>query len=139
MTNIQISQEIKLSTLGIIKHLQLENKCQKFLRDDTIRFIGVINNMGKLIAGGTNEEANWIKTDEQRRMLYIQMALEISMRKDFDDVFGKINYTATSRNKILMMIIPMNNHAILISAEPTTTAEQIIEKLCAQKFFQLES
>ena len=126
------------STLDVNKYLQLENKCQEILKDETIRFVGVINNMGKLISGGYNEGTDSYETDEKRRMLYMQMALEISMRKEFDDTLGKINYIATNRNKVLMITIPMNNHVVLVSAKSTVTAEQIIEKTQVQELFQSE-
>jgi hypothetical protein len=111
--------------LKVNKHSQLENKCRELFRDDRIRFVGIINNMGKLI--------------EQRRMLYIQMALEIAMRKDFDETLGKINYIATNRDNVLMVSIPMNNYLVLISAEPTATPEEIIKKCHANEFFQSEA
>jgi len=126
-------------TLRVYKHSQLENKCRELFRDDRIRFIGVINNMGKLIAGGFNKGIIPIETEEQRRMLYMQMALEIAMRKDFDETLGKINYIATNRNNVLMMSIPMNKHVVLISAEPTANPGEIIKKVCAIEFFQSEA
>ena len=126
-------------TLEVNKHSQLENKCRELFRDDRIRFVGVINNMGKLIAGGFNKGIVSMETEEQRRMLYMQMALEIAMRKDFDDTLGKINYIATNRRNVVMISIPMNNHVVLISAEPTATAEQIIKKAYAHEFFQSEA
>ena len=126
------------STLDVNKYLQLENKCQEILKDETIRFAGVINNMGKLIAGGYDEGTDSYETDEKRRMLYMQTALEISMRKEFDDTLGKINYIATNRNKVLMITIPMNDHVVLVSAKSTVTAEQIIEKTQVQELFQFE-
>ena len=126
-------------TLEVNKHSQLENKCRELFRDDRIGFVGVINNMEKLIAGGFNKGIVSMETEEQRRMLYMQMALEIAMRKDFDDTLGKINYIATNRSNVVMISIPMNNHVVLISAEPTTTAEQIIKKVFAHEFFQSEA
>jgi len=69
----------------------------------------------------------------------MQMALEIAMRKDFDDTLGKINYIATNRRNVVMISIPMNNHVVLISAKPTTTPEQIIKKAYALGFFQSEA
>ena len=116
------------STLDVNGYLQLENKCQELLKDDAIRFVGMINHMGQLISGGFAEGVDLVETDEKRRMLYMQMALEIAMRKEFDDTLGKINYIATNRNKVLMITIPMDDHVILISAEPTYTADQIIAK-----------
>ena len=126
------------STLDVNGYLQLENKCQELLKDDAIRFVGVINHMGQLISGGFAEGVDLVETDEKRRMLYIQMALEIAMRKEFDDTLGKINYIATNRNKVLMITIPMDDHVILISAEPTYTADQIIAKVHDLELFPPE-
>lgn len=126
------------STLDIHKYLQLENKCQKLLKNDEIRFVGIINNMGNLIAGGFSEDIDLLETNEQRRKLYMQIALEISMRKDFDNTLGKINYISTNRDNVLMIIVPMNGYAVLISAKPSSIDEQIISKVSSLGFFQSE-
>jgi len=126
------------STLDVNKYLQLENKCHSLLNNDEIRFVGIINRMGNIIAGGFSEEVDLLETDEKRRKLYMQTALEISMREDFNDTLGKINYITTNRDNILMITIPMNNHVMLISAKPTSKSEQIITKAHALGFFQSE-
>ena len=127
------------SRLDDNKYLHLENKCNEFLRDDEIRFVGVINNMGNLIAGGLSNRVDWIETDEKRRMLYMQMALEISMRKDFDDTLGEINYVSTNRKNIMMITIPLNNNILLISAKRTAFVEEIIAKAHVLGFFKSEA
>ena len=127
------------STLDVNGYLQLESKCQELLKDDAIRFVGIINSMGQLISGGFAEGVDLVETDEKRRMLYIQMALEMAMRKEFDDTLGKINYIATNRNKVLMITIPMVDHVILISAEPTYTSDQIIAKAHDLELFRPET
>ena len=124
------------STSSINNYLQFENKCHKLLSNDEIRFVGVINRMGNLIAGGISDGIDLIETDEKRRKLYLQIALEISMRKDFDDTLGKINYVATNRDNVLMIAVPMSNHVLLISAKSTSIAEQIISKVHSTGFFQ---
>jgi len=126
------------SPLDVDKYLQLENKCDNLLKNDEIKFVGMINHMGNLIAGGFSEGVDLLETDEKRRKLYMQTALEISMREDFNDTLGKINYIATNRDNVLMITIPMNNHVVLISAKPTSKAEQIITKAHALGFFQSE-
>ena len=126
------------SRLDDNKYLHLENKCNEFLRDDEIRFVGVVNNMGNLIAGGLSNRVDWIETDEKRRMLYMQMALEISMRKDFDDTLGEINYVSTNRKNIMMITIPLNNNILLISAKRTAFVEEIIAKAHVLGFFKSE-
>jgi len=126
------------STLDVNKYLQLENKCHSLLNNNEIRFVGIINRMGNIISGGFSEEVDLLETDEKRRKLYMQTALEISMREDFNDTLGKINYIATNRDNVLVITMPMNNHVMLISAKPTSKVEQIITKVHALGFFQSE-
>jgi hypothetical protein len=121
------------------KYLHLENKCNEFLRDDEIRFVGVVNNMGNLIAGGLSNRVDWIETDEKRKILYMQIALEISMRKEFDNTLGEINYVSTNRKNIMMITIPLNNNILLISAKRTAFVEEIIAKAHVLGFFKSEA
>jgi len=116
------------SASDVSEYLQFENKCNRLLGNDEIRFVGIINNMGNLISGGFSEGIDILENDEQRRMFYMQMALEIAMRKDFDNTLGKINHITTNRDNVLTVTIPMNNYVILISAHPTSVPEQIIAK-----------
>ncbi len=137
----QLISKINLkSTLDIHKYLQLENKCYSLLSNDEIRFVGIINNMGNLIAGGISNDIDFLETNGEKRKLYMQIALEFSMRQDFDDTLGKINYIATNRNNVLMITVPIqHNHILLISAEPTLIVEQIISKICSLEFFQSDA
>ncbi|GKS67716.1 hypothetical protein YTPLAS73_12630 [Nitrosarchaeum sp.] len=123
------------STSDVGKYLQFENKCNRLLRNDEIRFVGIINNMGNLISGGFSDGIDLLENDEQR-ILYMQMALEIAMRKDYDDTLGKINYVTTNRDNVLMVTIPMNNYVVLISANPASIPEQIIAKAHALGLIQ---
>lgn len=134
LTQLSSKMDLK-STLDVNKYLQLENKCHNLLRNDEIRFVGIINNMGNLIAGGFSECGDLIETDEKRRRLYMQIALEICMRKDFDDTLGKINSVITNRDNVLIITIPMNKHVVLISAKTTAIPEQIIAKAHTLEFF----
>jgi len=127
------------SRLSNNEYFNLENKCSEFLRSDKIRFVGVINRMGNLIAGGFSNNVDWIETDEKRRTLYMQVALEIAMRIDFDSTLGKINYVTTNRDNVLMITIPMNNHVLLISAKPTAVVKEIIAKTHVLGLFKSEA
>jgi len=138
MSNQLISKMNLKSTLDIHEYLQLENKCYSLLSDEEIRFVGIIDSMGNLIAGGISKGVDYLETDEERRKLYMQIALETSMRKDFDDTLGKINYVTTNRDNILMIIVPMHSYAVLISAKPTSITEQIISKVNSLGLFQSE-
>jgi hypothetical protein len=140
MSTELISKMDLKSTLDIHKYLQLENKCHSLLNNDEIRFVGIINNMGNLIAGGIRNDIDFLETDEEKRKLYMQIVLEISMRKDFDDTLGKINYITTNRDNVLMITVPIHhNHIMLISAESASNVEQIISKVYSLGFFESDT
>jgi len=140
MSTPLISKTYSKSTLDIHKYLKLENKCYSLLSNDEIRFVGIINNMGNLIAGGISNDIDFLETSDEKRKFYMQMALEFSMRKDFDDTLGKINYISTNRDNVLMITVPIHhNHILLISAESTSVVEQIISKIRSLEFFQSDT
>ena len=103
-----------------------EKKCEELLNFDEIRFVGIINHLGNLVAEGFKETVEPFETEEKRRMLYMQMVLEISMRKDFDNELGEIDYIASKRKNALMISIPFKEKLMLISASPTSSPEEIV-------------
>jgi hypothetical protein len=119
-----------MSILQFGKIEQLDIKCNDILReDDKIRFVGVINNLGNLIAGGFKEGIIPFVDNKKTKMLYMQMVLEISMRRDFDDTLGCVNYIAANRNNALMITIPFNQHVVLVSAESIASVEKIVTQI----------
>ena len=107
---------------------QYEQKCEKLLEDKQLRFVGVINKLGNLIAGGFKHEIVPFETEEKNRMMYMQMVLEVSMRKEFDETLGEIDYIASKRKNTLMISIPMGDELLLISTNPDSITENIVSK-----------
>ena len=105
-----------------------ERKCEKLLGDEQLRFVGVINKLGNLIAGGFRREIIPFETEAKNRMMYMQMVLEVSMRKEFDDTLGEIDYIASKRKNALMISIPIDDELLLISASPDSIPEEIVSK-----------
>ena len=103
-----------------------EKECQDLLKLDGIRFVGVINHLGNLVAGGFKENVEPFETEEKCRMMYMQMVLEISMRKDFDRALGKIDYITSKRKNAVMVSIPFGEKLILISSIPSVSPEEIV-------------
>lgn len=91
-----------------------------------IRFVGVINNMGNLILGDYKVGIVPIAEMEQYKIC-MEYALENCMTKDLDATLGPLDYIVSKRKNIVIITIPVNNHLVLISAEPNTKIEPIIE------------
>lgn len=115
--------------LHVEKYTELEKRCNVLLDDDQIRFAGVINKMGNLVAGGSRKDMKPFQNDAKQRMLYMQMVLEISMRREFDSDLGDVNYTTSKRNKALMVTVPIEDQIVLVSSVPDASTERIVEKI----------
>ena len=104
----------------------LAGACKKILELPRIRFVGVLNKMGKRIAGGFKEGITSYLEDRQNQMMYVQLTLEYLMRKDFDEGLGAIDYIASRRGKVTMISIPTKDYLILISGYRDIDVEQTI-------------
>ena len=112
-----------------------EKGCLKLMKEPKIRFAGIINKMGRLVAGGFKAGVKSYIDLEQKRILYAQMALEISMRKEFDDTLGPISWVASRRKNVMMVSIPLRNHLLLLSCDPQEKVGRISKK--ARSIFQI--
>ena len=108
------------------KNQALDEACKKILQIPKVRFVGVLNKMGKRIAGGFREGVISYLEDKQNQMMYVQLTLEYLMRRDFDEGLGPIDYIASRRGKVTMISIPTKEYLILISADRDINVEEII-------------
>jgi hypothetical protein len=106
-----------------------DQKCNKLLQDDAIRFAGCINSMGRLVAGGFKDGIKPLEDDAERQKMYMELALRVSMRKDFDYSLGPVKYSASRRQNAVMISFPMNSNVLLVSAEPTVDIDKVANKI----------
>ena len=108
-----------------IKDLDLA--CKKLSEEDKVRHVGVINQLGHLVAGGFRTGVKPLLEDEKIRMTYMQMQLDFKMRQELDDVLGPIDYIASRRTKQLIISVPIGDNLILITAQPDADDKKIIK------------
>ena len=113
----------------------LEQNCNRLLNEKEIRYVGIINKMGRQITGDYKRNITPL-VDEEEHKLCLEHTLEIMLTRDLDDALGSIDSIVTKRKKVTMITIPMNDFSLLISANKTADSEKIIKK--ALKIFQLE-
>ncbi len=106
-----------------------QQKCDLLLKEDKIRFAGLINHMGRLVAGGFKEGISPLEDEAERRKMYMELALRVSMRMEFDYTLGPVKYSASRREKAVMMSFPLNNNVLLVSAEPSIDIEKFAQKV----------
>ncbi|MGH9998651.1 MAG: DUF6659 family protein [Nitrosopumilaceae archaeon] len=106
-----------------------DQKCKKLLDYDEIRFAGLINSMGHLVAGGLKPGISPLEDDAERKKMYMELALRVSMRKEFDYSLGPVKYAASRREKAVMLSFPMNSNVLLVSAEPNVDIDKTANKI----------
>jgi len=104
-------------------------KCDRLLQEDDIRFAGIINRMGKLLAGGFKKGIKPIEDDAERQKLYMELALRVSTREEFDYFLGPVKYSASRREKAVMISVPFNKKVLLVSAEPNVDIDKTATKI----------
>ncbi|MGQ0795522.1 MAG: DUF6659 family protein [Nitrosopumilaceae archaeon] len=111
------------------EYLIYDQKCQKLTEIDEIRFAGLINNMGHLVAGGFKPGITPLEDEAERRKMYMELALRVSMRKDFDYSLGQVKYAASRREKAVVLSFPLNSNVLLVSAEPDVDIDKTANKI----------
>ena len=95
-----------------------QKKCDLLLEQPEIRFAGLLDSMGNLLAGGFKDGITPLNDETQKREMCMEVALRTATRRDFDEPLGKVDFAATKREKVVMMSFPLNQNILLISAEP---------------------
>ena len=106
-----------------------QQKCDRLLQEDEIRFAGLINSMGRLAAGGFKQGVAPLEDEAERQKMYMELALRVSMRKEFDYSLGPVKYSASRREKAVIVSFPINNNVMLVSAEPDVDIEKFANKI----------
>jgi len=103
--------------------------CQRLLEEPEIRFAGVINPMGNLIAGGMKEGLTPLEEEEDRRKMYMEVILRVTTRKDFDYGLGHVKYSASRREHVVVMSFPLDNAVLMVTAQPDVDIDQTAKKI----------
>lgn len=110
----------------------LELACKRLLEEPKIRFIGIINKMGRLIAEEYKQGVASLLEKQQDMMLHMELALEIFLREEFNEKLGEIDYVHSKRKKINLISIPVDTHIVLVSTDPGVDVDVIAEKVISE-------
>jgi hypothetical protein len=108
-----------------------DEKCKKLLDEKEIRFAGIVNEDGKLISGGFKKGITPLEDDEKKLHSFMEFVSKVSIRKDYDQTLGPINYLAARRDKAVLVSFPfpVSKILLLISAEPSVNIENLATKV----------
>ncbi|MDE1841224.1 MAG: hypothetical protein KGI09_05005 [Thaumarchaeota archaeon] len=84
--------------------------------DSNIRFVGVMNNKGKLLTASVKKGIRTF-TPQDQEMLLMEIALGVLMRKEYDPQLGPVNFTISYGHKMVSMNFPLDDEILCVSAE----------------------
>ena len=110
---------------------KLENICQQILKlDPKMRSARFINARGHLAAGGMKDGLLSLEAKKQDEMMFMELALRVRMRHEFDTEFGIVHFSLSYRDKVIVMSFPLNNDdVLLVSCEKDTNFGDIPFKI----------
>lgn len=101
----------------------------EILSEKEIRFAGFVDMKGDLVRGGFRDDVIPFENDEEQRKIFRELALRISTRKNFDYSMGAVKYSASRREKLVMMSFPLKGVILLITAEPNVNIDRLAYKI----------
>jgi hypothetical protein len=108
-----------------------ESKCVQLTQENEIRFAGIIDESGKLVAGGFKTGITPLENKESKLDDFMEFASRVSLRKEFDKTLGPINYLAARRDRLVLVSFPfpISHFVLLISAETSVDIEKLAKKV----------
>jgi len=94
---------------------ELEGICTQILQlDPKMRSARFINARGHLAAGGMKDGLLSLEAKKQDEMMFMELALRVRMRHEFDTEFGIVHFSLSYRDKVLVMSFPLSNDDVLL-------------------------
>jgi len=94
---------------------ELEKICQSIIElDPKMRSARLINSRGHLISGGMKEGLLSLEAQKQDEMMFMELALRVRMRHEFDAEFGEVHFSMSYRDKVIVMSFPLSNDDVLL-------------------------
>jgi hypothetical protein len=108
--------------------MDYQRLCEEiFALHDDIRYAGVVDDSGLLIAGGTRKGIDSIVDQNNEELYLAQTALRKSMRQRFDETMGKSRFAYVEREKISILTFYINKNIILVTLEPNVDSHTAID------------
>src|SRR5918999_135727 len=108
--------------------MDLNKLCERvFALNEDIRYAGVIDSAGTLVAGGMREGTDSIVTETDEELFLTQTALRKSMRERFDASMGGARFAYVEREKVSILTFYMGDQALLVTLEPNIDSHTAID------------
>ena len=103
----------------------LDKLClQIFKFDRRVRYAGVLDDTGRVVAGGMRKGITSLEPASEDLRLMANLTIQIGTDKTWDQYFGKIQFTFIKREKVNLMTFNLDKTLFLVSTEPDFAMQQ---------------
>jgi hypothetical protein len=103
----------------------LDKLCNEIFKfDRRIRFCGVMDQTGRIIAGGMRRGIPPLEPQSEDLRLMANITIQLGTDKTWDQYFGKTQYTYIKRERVNIMTFNIEDKIVLVSTEPDFTLAQ---------------
>jgi hypothetical protein len=102
--------------------------CERvFALNEDIRYAGVIDSTGTLVAGGMRKGTDSIVSETDEELFLTHTALRKSMRDRFDTSMGGARFAYVEREKVSILTFYMGDTILLVTLEPNVDSHTAID------------
>jgi hypothetical protein len=98
------------------------------MQNSKVLFSGFVNNKGRIVACGNDNSLNFCN-EKSLEMFVMEIALDFSMKNEFNDVLGNVEYAVTKRKSTNIVCIPMDQLILVIVADNHLSVDGIMKKV----------
>ena len=103
--------------------------CSKVLSlDEDIRFVGRIKDR-KLLSFVRRKDSKPLLSDELANLSHYQISVKVNMEGMFDEALGVTNWMITSKEKVKLITVFLEDGLLILSTEPGADHDNIIKEI----------
>jgi len=117
-----------MSLLTLEKTVIYDSMCMNLLNDKRILFAGIVNDKGRIVTGSFETFPQCFESHKDFTMFLMEIALEFSMKREFDKNFGRIESALSKRNLANVICVPINDNVLVIISHSNIRSQDILKK-----------
>jgi hypothetical protein len=97
--------------------------------DDNIRFVGIVNKSGEVIAGGFQKGVEPLLEGEDEQELYVHSLSNMAILNNFTDRLGKVRYHMAKYDQVSLMTFPLPDGILCLSTSSKADMDKIRDSI----------
>lgn len=115
-----------MSVLASNKFISCDVLCSGLMQNPEMLFSGFVNSRGRMVAQESNPALDF-HSEKNIEMFVMEIALDFSMKREFNDMLGEVEYAVTKRKNANIVCIPMDQLILIIITDDHASVEEVVK------------